>query len=152
MNTTKPAFELEIDRLIDAPRARVYQAWSDVEQMKHWFAPRPFTLVVKSVDFRPGGRYEMAMRGPDGEDFPFTGTYRDIDPPKTLSWTGEFPDMPKDTILTVVTFTEEGGKTRVRAKQTFSMLSPTAQHAIAGAKQGWGMTMDQLVQFVEKGI
>lgn len=152
MNTTKPAFELEIDRLVDAPRARVYKAWTDTEQMKKWFAPRPFTLVVKSVDFRPGGRYEMAMRGPNGEDFPFTGTYREIDPPAKLSWTGEFPDMPKDTILTVITFTEEGGKTRVRAKQTFSMLSPTAQHAVAGAKEGWGMTMDQLVQFVEKGI
>lgn len=152
MNTTKPAFELEIDRLVDAPRAHVYKAWTDTEQMKKWFAPRPFTLVVKSVDFRPGGRYEMAMRGPNGEDFPFTGTYREIDPPAKLSWTGEFPDMPKDTILTVITFTEEGGKTRVRAKQTFSMLSPTAQHAVAGAKEGWGMTMDQLVQFVEKGI
>lgn len=151
MNKTKPAFELEVDRLIDAPRARVYEAWSKPEQLKQWFAPKPFQLVIKSMDFRDGGRYEMAMRGPNGEDFPFTGTYRDIDPPKTLSWTGEFPDMPKDSILTVVTFTEEGGKTRVRARQTFSVLSPTAKHAVAGAQEGWGMTMDQLVDFATKG-
>ncbi len=146
----KPAFELEIDRLIDASLKLVYEAWTDPEQLKHWFAPRPFTLTVKSMDLRPGGRFEMSMRGPNGEDFPFTGTYREIDPPAKLSWTGEFPDMPKDSITTLITFTEEGGKTRVRARQTFSMLSPTAKHATAGAKQGWGMTMDQLVEFVAK--
>ena len=152
MNTTKPAFELEIDRLIDAPRARVYKAWTDPEQIKHWFAPKPFQLVVKSMDFRVGGSYEMAMRGPAGEDFPFSWVYLEVDPPARLTWNSEFPDMPKGSIVTVVTFTEEGGKTRVRAKQTFSMLSPTAKHAIAGAKEGWGLTMDQLVRFVEKGI
>lgn len=149
MTTTKPAFELEIERLIDAPIARVYKAWTDPEQLKNWFAPKPFKLGVKSVDFRVGGTYEMSMQGPNGENFPFTGTYRDIEPPTLLSWTGEFPDMPKDTIKTVIRFSEEGGKTRVRVRQTFDVLSPTAKHATAGAQQGWNMTMDQLVEFSE---
>jgi uncharacterized protein YndB with AHSA1/START domain len=149
MNTTKPAFELEIERLIDAPRARVYEAWTEPERLKRWFAPKPFTLAVKSMDFRAGGHYEMAMRGPDGEDFPFTGDYKEIDPPAKLSWTSEFPDMPKGSIATVVTFAEEGGKTRVRVRQTFAALSPTARHAVAGAKQGWTLCMDQLVEAVK---
>lgn len=152
MNATKPVFELEIDRIIDAPRARVFEAWTDPEQFKHWFAPKPFQLAIKCIDLRPGGRYEMAMRGPDGEDFPFSGAYLQVEPPALLSWNSEFPDMPKGSIVTVVTFTEEGGKTRVRSKQTFSTISPIAKHAIAGAKEGWGITMDQLVRFVEKGI
>ncbi|MDX6770349.1 MAG: SRPBCC family protein [Elusimicrobiota bacterium] len=149
MTTAKPPFEIELDRLIDAPRERVFRAWSEPEQMKRWFAPEPFRLAVKSMDFRVGGRYEMAMRGPDGEDFPFSGVYLEVDPPAKLAWNSEFPDMPKGSIVTVVTFTEEGGKTRVRARQTFSALSPIAEHAIAGAKEGWNLTMDQLVVFAE---
>lgn len=151
MNTHKPAFELEIDRLIDAPRSRVFKAWTEPEQMKAWFAPKPYQLVVKTMDFRVGGAYDMAMKGPAGEEFPFSGVYLELDPPARLVWNSQFPDMPQGSIVTVVTFTEEGGKTRVRAKQTFSALSPTAKHAIAGAEEGWGLTMDQLVGFCQKG-
>src|ERR1019366_4116982 len=108
MNTTKPAFELEFTRVIDAPRKRVYEAWTNPEQMAKWFAPKPFQLIVNQMDFRPSGKFAMAMRGPNGEDFPFTGTYRDIVSPSKLSWNGEFPGDPTDNILTGVTFDEEG--------------------------------------------
>jgi len=91
----------------------------------------------------------MAMRGPNGEDFPFTGTYREIAPPAKLSWNGEFPGDPKDNILTVVTFEEEGTKTKVHARQTFTVMTPTVKHATAGAKEGWTMTLNQLTEFCE---
>ena len=148
MNTTKPAFELEFTRVIDAPRARVYEAWTNPEQMTKWFAPKPFQLIVKRMDFRPGGTFDMAMRGPNGEDFPFTGTYREIVPPAKLVWSGEFPGDPPDNMLTVVTFEEEGSKTKLHARQTFSVMTAIVKHATAGAKQGWTMTLNQLTEFV----
>ena len=79
----QPAFELVLERVIDAPRARVYEAWTKPEQMSQWFAPKPFQLVIHTMDFRPGGRFSMAMRGPDGNEFPFTGVYREIVPPRS---------------------------------------------------------------------
>ena len=63
---TRPAFELVLERVIDAPRERVFEAWTKPEQMAQWFAPKPFQLVIHTMDFRPGGRFSMAMRGPDG--------------------------------------------------------------------------------------
>lgn len=149
MNTEKPVWELKIDRLISAPRERVYKAWTDPEQMRQWFAPKPFELVVTKMDFRVGGRFEMAMKGPDGSRFPFTGTYRVIEPGKKLEWTGEFAEGPVDQMTTTVTFADEGGKTRVAAHQRFFVMTETIKHATAGAKQGWGMTMDQLTAYVE---
>jgi uncharacterized protein YndB with AHSA1/START domain len=140
----KPAFELVMSRLIDAPRTRVFKAWSEPEQMAQWFAPKPFILIINTVDFRPGGRFSMAMRGPNGEDFPFTGTYREIVPPAKLSWTGEFSSGPADQISTVVTFEEQGQKTKVHVRQTFHVMTPEIEHATKGAKQGWTMTLDQL--------
>jgi uncharacterized protein YndB with AHSA1/START domain len=149
MNPTKPAFELELTRVIDAPRARVYEAWTKPEQIAKWFAPKPYQLIVNHMDFRPGGKFAMAMRGPDGADFPFTGTYREIVPPAKLSWSGEFPGDPADNILTVVTFEEEGAKTKLHARQTFNVMTSTVKHASAGAKQGWTLTLNQLAELCE---
>ena len=149
MNTTKPAFELEFTRVINAPRARVYEAWTKPEQITKWFAPKPFQLIVNKMDFRSGGKFAMAMRGPNGEDFPFTGTYREIVPPAKLSWTGEFPGDPVDNMTTVVTFEEEGSKTKLHARQTFNVMTATVKHATAGAKQGWTLTLNQLTEFCE---
>ncbi len=143
----KPAFELVLERIINAPRVRVYEAWTDPKQMAQWFAPKPFQLIVNKMDFRAGGRFDMAMHGPDGNDFPFTGTYREIIPPSRLVWTGEFsPDMP-DQMTTIVTFEEQGQKTKLTARQTFHVMTPMIEQATEGAKQGWTMTLDQLEAF-----
>ena len=105
----KPAFELAMEKMIAAPRARVFEAWAKPEQMAQWFAPNPYKLIINQMDFRPGGRFSMAMRSPDGNDFPFTGTYREIISPEKLSWTGEFTSGPADQISTVVTFMDKSG-------------------------------------------
>jgi uncharacterized protein YndB with AHSA1/START domain len=150
MSDKKPAFELELERVIDAPRQRVYEAWTKPEQMKQWFAPKPYQLIVNTMDFRPGGKFSMAMRGPDGGDFPFTGTYREIVAPAKLSWTGEFSTGPADQMTTVVSFEEQDKKTKVHARQTFHVMTDEIKHATAGAHQGWNMTLDQLAAFCAK--
>jgi uncharacterized protein YndB with AHSA1/START domain len=137
-----------LDRVIDAPRERVYEAWTTPEAMQRWFAPKPFELVVRQLDFRPGGRFRMAMRGPDGSDFPFTGRYREIVAPERLAWTGEFATGPAEQIGTVVTFEAQGRKTRVHVRQTFHVVTPEIRHAVAGANEGWTMTLDQLAAHV----
>lgn len=145
-----PAFEVELERLIPVPRARVFEAWTRPEQIAQWFAPRPLTLVVDEMDFRPRGRFSMVMRGPDGESFPFSGTYREIVPPERLSWTGEFSSGPADQISTVVTLESQGTDTWVHVRQTFLARTPEIEHATKGAKQGWTMTLDQLDAFCQQ--
>lgn len=148
--TEKPAFELKLERLIDAPRERVWRAWAEPEQMKRWFAPRPYALGVKTFDFRTGGSFEMSMTSPEGQTHPFTGRYVEVVAPERIVWTGEFPYGPRDQIRTEVAFEAKGSRTLVTARQTFAVLTPeTAPHA-QGAKQGWTMTLDQLAQAAEK--
>jgi uncharacterized protein YndB with AHSA1/START domain len=145
---TEPA-AVVLDRVIDAPREQVFEAWTNPEAVKRWSAPKPFELAVHEMDFRPGGRFRMAMRGPNGEDFPFTGTYREVAPPDRLVWTSEFATGPAEQITTVVTFEDRGGKTRLHVRQTFHVVTPEIEHAMKGAPQGWGMTLDQLAEFIE---
>ena len=127
-----------------------YLLLTDPKKMAQWFAPKPFQLIVKAMDFRPGGKFDMAMRGPDGNDFPFTGTYRVIAPPSLLSWSGEFTSGPAEQMSTTVSFEEEDGKTRLRARQSFFVMTPTIEMATKGANQGWNMTLDQLTEHLLK--
>ena len=41
-----------ISRSFDAPRDRVWQAWTEVESLKQWFSPRGFTVIAAKMDFR----------------------------------------------------------------------------------------------------
>ena len=142
------AFVLDMSRLIDAPRERVWAAWADPEQVKRWFAPRPLTLEIARMDLRAGGGFAMTMRFPDGKAHPFAGVYREVVERARIVWTGEFPGDPKDNIRTEVSFADEGGKTRLTVRQTFAVLTPVNTEATKGARQGWTMTLDQLAETV----
>ena len=145
----EPQWELKLDRTLNAPVERVWKAWSEPEQVARWFAPRPLTLRVDKMDFRPGGVFEMAMVFPDGKTHEFSGTYREVVPRARLVWTGEFPGDPKDNIRTEVVFTAQGAKTRIDVRQTFQVVTPINEQALQGANQGWNMTLDQLTEVVE---
>ena len=70
--------ELVLTRLIDAPRAAVFRAWTDPDLLKRWFAPRPYTTPVAELDVRPGGATLVVMRSPEGREMPNRGVYLDV--------------------------------------------------------------------------
>lgn len=65
--------ELVLTRLIDAPREKLFRAWTEPELLKQWFTPAPYTTPVAELDVRPGGANLVVMRGPDGYEFPNRG-------------------------------------------------------------------------------
>lgn len=140
--------EIVTVRVVDAPREAVWRAWTDAEHLARWRGPSGFVNTFDAFEPRPGGRFRMAMRGPNGEDFPFTGTYREVAPPDRLVWMSEFATGPAEQMTTVVTFADRGGKTALHVRQTFHVVMPEMAGAIAGANQGWGMTLDQLAAHV----
>src|SRR3979409_1181583 len=76
--------ELTLTRLIDAPREKLYRAWTDPTLLKQWFAPLPYTTPVAELDVRPGGSAFIVMRGPDGKDLPNHGVYLEVVPNQRL--------------------------------------------------------------------
>lgn len=149
MTTKKPEFELILDRVIDAPIQRVWEAWADPEQLAKWFAPKPYTLSVEKMELRAGGAFAMAMHSPDGATHAFSGVYQEVVPRSRIVWTGEFPGDPAGNIRTEVTFESQGQRTKITAHQTFAVLTPVNEQATRGARQGWTMTLDQLAQVAE---
>ena len=55
--------DLIFNRIIDAPRQKVFRAWTDPDLLKQWFAPLPFTTPVAELEVRPGGANLIVMRG-----------------------------------------------------------------------------------------
>src|SRR5271170_5017969 len=100
----KPEFTLDMSRVVDAPLARVWQAWADPKKLAQWFAPRPLTLSVEKMELRTGGRFAMTMHMPDGGKHEFAGGYREVVEASRIVWTGEFPGDPNDNIRTEVDF------------------------------------------------
>src|SRR5215472_3201453 len=67
--------ELMLSRLIDAPREKLYRAWTEPALLRQWFAPLPWTTPHAELDVRPGGASKITMRSPEGQDIPLPGIY-----------------------------------------------------------------------------
>src|SRR6187455_3209682 len=73
-----------LSRTVNAPRERVWKAWTDREQLMQWFGPKGFTMTTANLDFRPGGSFHYCLRGPDGKEMWGKFAYREIDPPRRI--------------------------------------------------------------------
>lgn len=148
---------LVITRLFDAPRERVWHAWTDPARIAAWWGPEGFTTRVESLDLRPGGRWHYVMTGPDGTDYPVNGVYREVVVPELLvtsddfgdGYTAESPnDLPTGMIVTVRFDPVEGGKTRLTLRIEHRSVEEMAKHEAMGVVAGWESTFRELDRFL----
>jgi uncharacterized protein YndB with AHSA1/START domain len=146
--------ELVLTRLINAPREKVYRAWTDPEILKQWFAPKPYTTPVVEIDVRPGGSAYFVMRGPDGKDLPNHGVYLEVVPNERLVSTDAYvkawEPSEKPFMTLILTFEDEGGKTRYTARVRHWTVADRETHEKMGFHEGWGLCTDQLEALVAK--
>ena len=144
--------ELVLTRLINAPRAKVYRAWTDPELLKQWFAPKPYTTPIVEIDVRPGGSAYFVMRGPDGKDLPNRGVYLEVVPNEKLVSTDAYvkawEPSEKPFMTLILTFEDEGGKTRYTARVRHWSVADREAHEKMGFHEGWGLCTDQLEALV----
>src|SRR5258708_4661143 len=76
--TSTEGLDLVLTRMIDAPPAKVFRAWTEPELQKQWFAPSPWTISKAETDVRPGGSTLIVMRSPEGAEFPNRGVYLEV--------------------------------------------------------------------------
>lgn len=146
--------ELVLTRLIDAPREKLYRAWTEPELLKQWFAPLPWTTPRVEVDLRPGGTNFFVMRGPDGKEFPNRGVYLEVVENERLvftdAYTKAWEPSEKPFMTVIATFAEEAGKTRYTARVQHWTVADREAHEKMGFHEGWGQCADQLAALVAK--
>ncbi len=144
--------ELVLTRIIDAPREKVYKAWTDPELLKQWFAPAPFSTPVAELDVRPGGANLIVMRDPQGNEFPNRGVYLEVVENERLvftdAYTKAWEPSKKPFMTVIVTFEDEGGRTRYTARARHWTAADREAHEKMGFHDGWGRCADQLAALV----
>jgi uncharacterized protein YndB with AHSA1/START domain len=98
-------------RVLDAPRALVFDAFTKPEHLKRWLGPRVFAWVTCDIDLRVGGGYRWVQRAPDGQEFSFRGEYKEIVRPEKLVSTFVFETFAEDEALETLTLEENDGQT-----------------------------------------
>jgi uncharacterized protein YndB with AHSA1/START domain len=146
-NTDLQQYRLVITRLIDAPRALVFKAWTQPEHVARWWGPKDFSIFHCEMDVRVGGAYRCAMRSPQGTEYWKRGVYREIVEPERVAFTfaWERPDGSLEhELLTTVTFEEHGGKTRLTLRQgVFATTERRDEHMA-----GWSSTLERLAEYL----
>ena len=145
--------ELILTRLIDAPREKLFRAWTDPVLMTKWFAPAPWTTPRAETDLRVGGSSTIVMAGPDGQEFPNTGVYLEIVPNEKLVFTDAYvkawEPSAKPFMTVTLTFEEEAGQTRYTARVRHWTVEDREAHEAMGFHTGWGQCADQLEALVK---
>lgn len=142
--------EIRIVRMYDAPVEAVWDAWTDIEQVKQWWGPRGFTLTSHSKDLRPGGIWHYTMHGPDGTDYPNKTLYHEVVEHAKLVYDHGGNDERAPLFRVTALFEDVNGKTRL--DMTMTLPTPEAAEEIRKfIKQASGYsTWDRLAEYLEK--
>jgi uncharacterized protein YndB with AHSA1/START domain len=165
--------DLAISRWFDAPRDRVFAAWTEARAIAHWWGPHGFHVVDCVSEPRVGGRYRIVMRGADGVDYPLDGQYRDVVAGRRLVITGSVADHPPawhaaigaairaaggaaDAVVgpieMTIDFRDETGGTRVDVVMRLITAAEAQAFADVGAAAGWGMSFEKLDALLLAGL
>lgn len=144
--------DLVISRLVRAPRAKLWQAWSNPTLLKEWWCPKPWTTEVKAFDLRAGGAFHTFMQGPDGGTSDNPGIFLEVVPQSRLAFTslllpGWRPASPWMPFTAVITMADEGSGTRYVAQVMHPTEAVRRQHEEMGFFDGWNTCIDQLDAF-----
>ena len=78
------ARELVSTRTFPHPPAALFAAFADPARLARWWGPAGATNEFHEFDLRPGGRWRLTMRMPDGSAFPMEKTFVEVDPPRRI--------------------------------------------------------------------
>jgi uncharacterized protein YndB with AHSA1/START domain len=140
--------EIIMERVFDAPRERVFKAYTDPKAIPLWWGPRRYTTIVEKMDVRPGGTWRYISRGSDGAEFAFHGVYREIVRPKRIVTTFEFEGTPGHVVVDTATFEEHDGKTKVTVTSRFETVEDRDEMVKTGMEEGARESWDRLAEYL----
>lgn len=160
--------ELIITRVLDAPRELVWKAFAESDRLAQWWGPTGFTMLVYTLDFRPGGVFHYAMRSPEGQVMWGRFVYRDIQPPERMVFVSAFSDQDGNVtrapfsptwpleVLNMLTLSEAGGKTTLTLRggpiNATEEERETFWQAQDLLRQGFAGTFDRLAAYLSEDV
>ncbi len=155
----KKTKEITFDRTYDAPLTRVWQAWTEPDQLRQWWGPEKTTITDCDIDLRVGGTIRVVMEAGEGMGkykgtrWPMEGTFTVIDPETQLvydaeSWTEGERETTTIEHTNDVVFSPQGNGTQVRLTINITNIGPKATMAAFGMKWGYKAQLDKLAKLL----
>lgn len=144
--------DLVISRLLRAPRAKLWRAWTNPKLLKEWWCPKPWTTEVRQFDLRPGGGFHTFMQGPDGGTSDNPGCFLEIVAQTRIVVTsmltaGWRPATPWLAMTAIISMADEADGTRYIATVMHPDKATRERHEAMGFFEGWNTGIDQLEAF-----
>jgi uncharacterized protein YndB with AHSA1/START domain len=142
-----PMATLVARRTIQATAARLFEAWTQPAQLRHWWGPASVLCIDAEVDLRVGGRYRIANRFPDGRIVWIVGQFEAIEAPYRLVYTWALEPGSGPTERVTVQFRPQGDATEVIVTHEGIPSVPVRQRH----EQGWQACLQGLADYLQLG-
>jgi uncharacterized protein YndB with AHSA1/START domain len=140
---------VDVERVIDAPVADVYRAYTEPELVSQWLGPRGYTMDISEWDVRAGGAWAFVHHG-DGQEFGFRGVYHSVEPRESMLQTFEYLGAPGHVSLERVSFEDLGTSTRVRVHAVYQSVEDRDAMVASGMERGMSEGFEQLDELLVK--
>jgi uncharacterized protein YndB with AHSA1/START domain len=135
-------FAVSLDRIIPAPRSKVYRAWLDPNVLASWMGPDGFVVTVATVDERVGGKHEVEMLDADGGHHTFTSVIEELVPDERIVLTFRFhPDAEQTLLQITLRDAEQGGTALHLEHERITRTHPLDEGSV---NEGWSQTLAKL--------
>ena len=138
------AYGINLTRIFDAQRQRVWREWTEPEAFADWFggATSEVPLSSVSMDVRPGGSWRLTMYAEPGrQEIRWKGEYLEVVEPERLVFTvSDQPGEERYELVTVLLNDLGDGRTEMQFEQR-GYLSPEQYEY---TQRGWGGFFDRI--------
>lgn len=155
--TFDPKLDLSITRIIKAPPAAVWDAWSDPAKFALWWLPAPLRCQVVAMDLAPGGAFETRMAEPGGDWVPHqSACFLAVEAGRRIVFTNTLTGGwrpaadPFLHITGIFEFRDHPHGTEYVSCALHRTPEESARHAELGFQDGWGTVVSQLASLVEQ--
>lgn len=154
-NSTEPkSKEIIITRTFDTPRPKVWQAWTQSDQIEQWWGPRGFTTRVDKLEFQPRGKFTYVMLDGNDNEYPSVGVFKEIVEQEKIVATDEFGDSDENEkvapeglptgMVNTTSFEEAEGQTKVIISIMHQSIEDREKHEEMGVVEGFNQQLDKL--------
>ena len=143
--------EIVLSRVFDAPRETVFEAFTSIQHVDHWWGPNGFVTKTSRMEVRAGGEWIFTMKHPEYGEFKGRVRYRSVTRPSRLEYIhDEGVDNDPRAFEVEITFEEQHGKTRVTMRSVFPTVAEFERVKGFGAVQGGEQTLARLSDYLKK--
>ena len=142
--------ELAFERIFDAPRERVWAAYTDPKLVGQWWG-RGHKLDIEKWEVKRGGHWRVVEHA-EGESHGFEGRYREVTPMDRIVRTFEWDGMPGHVIIETAEFSDAGdGRTKVTGHSLFHTKEECEGFANTGMEGGMNESFEALDRLLAAG-